>query len=72
MIVYKQRCSNPITNWCEDEFEAIIDLVEMKCFKYTNDLGTEMKKLKFLKITDRAEEARAKLNQKPLQKLATN
>ena len=23
----------------EDEFEAIIDLVEMKCFKYTNDLG---------------------------------
>ena len=34
----------------EDEFEAIIDLVEMKCFKYTN-LGTEIDEIEILKIT---------------------
>lgn len=38
----------------EDEFEAIIDLVEMKCFRYTNDLGTKSMKLKFLTITKKS------------------
>ena len=33
----------------------------MKCFKYTNDLGTKLKKLKFLKITKKEEEARSNL-----------
>ena len=35
----------------EDEFEAIIDLVEMKCFRYTNDLGTEIDEIEILTIT---------------------
>ena len=43
------------------EFEAIIDLVEMKCFKYTNDLGTEIDEIEILKITKRTEEARSNL-----------
>ena len=46
----------------EDEFEAIIDLVEMKCFKYTNDLGTEIEEIEIPEDhLDRAEEARASL-----------
>ena len=50
------------TNWCGDEFEAIIDLVEMKCFKYTNDLGTEIEEIEIPEDhLDRAEEARASL-----------
>ena len=43
-------------------FEAIIDLVEMKCFKYTNDLGTEIEEIEIPEDhLDRAEEARASL-----------
>ena len=46
----------------EDEFEAIIDLVEMKCFKYTNDLGTEIDEIEIPEDhKERAEEARAQL-----------
>ncbi|MDT3958628.1 elongation factor G [Staphylococcus kloosii] len=46
----------------EDEFEAIIDLVEMKCFKYNNDLGTEIEEIEIpADHQDRAEEARANL-----------
>ncbi|HEI7961874.1 TPA: elongation factor G [Staphylococcus aureus] len=46
----------------EDEFEAIIDLVEMKCFKHTNDLGTEIEEIEIPEDhLDRAEEARASL-----------
>ncbi len=46
----------------EDEFEAIIDVVEMKCFKYTNDLGTEIEEIEIPEDhLDRAEEARASL-----------
>ena len=46
----------------EDEFEAIIDLVEMKCFKYTNDLGTEIDEIEIPDDhKERAEEARAQL-----------
>ncbi|HFE5494621.1 TPA: elongation factor G [Staphylococcus aureus] len=46
----------------EDEFEAIIDLVEMKCFKYTNDLGTEIEEIEIPEDhLGRAEEARASL-----------
>ena len=45
----------------EDEFEAIIDLVEMKCFKYTNDLGTKSMKSKSQKTI-----------KKELKKLALN
>lgn len=46
----------------EDEFEAIIDLVEMKCFKYTNDLGTEIDEIEIPEDhKERAEEARSNL-----------
>ena len=46
----------------EDEFEAIIDLVEMKCFKYTNDLGTEIEEIEIPEDhKERAEEARSNL-----------
>ena len=46
----------------EDEFEAIIDLVEMKCFRYTNDLGTEIDEIEIPDDhKERAEEARAQL-----------
>ncbi len=46
----------------EDEFEAIIDLVEMKCFKYNNDLGTEIEEIEIPEDQkDRADEARANL-----------
>lgn len=46
----------------EDEFEAIIDLVEMTCFKYTNDLGTEIEEIEIPEDhKERAEEARAAL-----------
>ena len=46
----------------EDEFEAIIDLVEMKCFKYTNDLGTEIEEIEIpADHQERAEEARSTL-----------
>ena len=46
----------------EDEFEAIIDLVEMKCFKYTNDLGTEIDEIEIPEDhKERAEEARSTL-----------
>ncbi|MBF7017857.1 elongation factor G [Staphylococcus durrellii] len=46
----------------EDEFEAIIDLVEMKCYKYNNDLGTEIEEIEIPEDQqDRAEEARANL-----------
>ena len=46
----------------EDEFEAIIDLVEMKCFKYNNDLGTEIEEIEIPEDQkERAEEARATL-----------
>ena len=55
MIVYKQmHAPIQLPIGAEDEFEAIIDLVEMKCFKYTNDLGTEIGKLKFLKIAKKS------------------
>ena len=37
--------------WCEDEFEAIIDLVEMKCLIYQRLRYRNSMKLKFLKIT---------------------
>ena len=34
----------------------------MKCYKYTNDLGTEIEEIEILKITkERAEEARSNL-----------
>src|SRR5699024_1627792 len=46
----------------EDEFKAIIDLVEMKCFKYNNDLGTEIEEIEIPEDhKERAEEARAAL-----------
>ena len=46
----------------EDEFEAIIDLVEMKCYKYTNDLGTEIEEIEIPEDhKERAEEARSNL-----------
>lgn len=41
----------------EDEFEVIIDLVEMKCFKYINDLGIEIEEIEiFEDYLDRVEE----------------
>lgn len=46
----------------EDEFSAIIDLVTMKCFKYTNDLGTEIEETEIPEdYRERAEEAREAL-----------
>lgn len=46
----------------EDDFEAIIDLVEMKCFKYNNDLGTEIEEIEIPDShKEKAEEARATL-----------
>ena len=57
------KCSTyPIPIGAEDEFEAIIDLVEMKCFKYTNDLGTEIEEIEIPEDhKERAEEARSNL-----------
>ena len=43
----------------------------MKCFKYTNDLGTEIDEIEIQTITKKAEEARAQL-MKPLLKTMTN
>ena len=52
----------PLPIGAEDEFEAIIDLVEMKCYKYTNDLGTEIEEIEIPEDhKERAEEARSNL-----------
>ena len=52
MIVYKANAAPiQLPIGAEDEFEAIIDLVEMKCFKYTNDLGTEIDEIEIQTIT---------------------
>ncbi|MGV3032060.1 elongation factor G, partial [Staphylococcus chromogenes] len=46
----------------EDDFHAIIDLVTMKCFKYNNDLGTDIEETDIPEdMQDRAEEAREAL-----------
>ncbi|NJI17056.1 elongation factor G, partial [Staphylococcus agnetis] len=44
------------------EFQAIIDLVTMKCFKYNNDLGTDIEETDIPEdMQERAEEAREAL-----------
>ena len=59
---YKQMHTIQLPIGAEDEFEAIIDLVEMKCFKYTNDLGTEIEEIEIPEDhKERAEEARSNL-----------
>lgn len=46
----------------EDDFNAIIDLVEMKCFQYTNDLGTEIDEIEIPEShKQQAEDAREAL-----------
>jgi len=46
----------------EDEFNGIIDLVEMKATMYTNDLGTDMQEIEIPEeYKDQAEEYREKL-----------
>ena len=46
----------------EDDFSAIIDLVEMKCFQYNNDLGTEIEEVEIPEShKQQAEEAREAL-----------
>ena len=46
----------------EDEFSGIIDLVEMKAYNYTNDLGTEIEDIEIpADMKDLAEEWRTKL-----------
>ncbi|ESK64714.1 elongation factor G [Abiotrophia defectiva] len=46
----------------EDEFSGIIDLVEMKAYNYTNDLGTDIEEIEIPgDLQDLAEEWRTKL-----------
>ena len=46
----------------EDDFNGIIDLVEMKAFKYNNDLGTEIDEIEIpADYQDKAEELRESL-----------
>ena len=46
----------------EDEFSGIIDLVEMKAYNYTNDLGTDIEEIEIPSdLQDLAEEWRTKL-----------
>ena len=46
----------------EDDFEAIIDLVKMKCYKYNNDLGIDVEEIDIPDdYKERAEEARTTL-----------
>ena len=46
----------------EDEFSGIIDLVEMKAYNYTNDLGTDIEEIEIPgDLQDLAEEWRSKL-----------